>query len=290
METLMSTLRNSWTGTMILLVVFSCLNETALCQVEHETFREAVAAGSQLLRKKEYEESIPHLEAALELAEDDSQRLQAYEMLMTPYRELPDSSKMTEACEFILENADTTAKRSIVARSFVSFIHNRGLTKTAIDDYEKTLKEKPDSIVALNILDQIYSRVRRDKENAARIQAQLEKVNHERATKKAEGLEEQAKASTDQAAALWKDAGLAWLEADNQERGLAAANASLAAPPENRSPLLVYFWRMSLGDILAGAGDTSRAKEQYQLSIDAVTQAALKKSPQDKLDALNAEK
>ncbi|MEZ6058068.1 MAG: hypothetical protein R3C01_15315 [Planctomycetaceae bacterium] len=266
--------------------ILSFVLRSAAGQEQYSNYRDARRAAVPFLMKRDYAGSRIPLEASLRLAENDDQRVEAYESLIPAYRELPEAEKMVEASEYLIEHIDSKTKRSLIARSTATFYHQRGMTKGAIERYEETLRKDKSDIVSVALLAQIYSYVERNAEKATAMEAKLTEIEVKLDTAKAKRLEEQAAADPMLQAALYKDAGLAWLDAGNIEQALAAAEKSLAGPPEGRGATLVYFWRMSLGDIFAKGGQIEKARTQYQLSIAAAPSDVLKKGPQEKLDAL----
>lgn len=264
--------------------------DDALCQGSYATYQEAMRAAAKPLSMRDFAGSRAPLEAALQLADTDKQRVEVYEKLFPAYREIPESEKLVEAGEYVIQHCDDKTKRSLVTRSMSSFYHQRGLVKGAIERYEETLRRDKGDLVSLLLLTSIYQNIERNAPKGDGFATRLAEVETALDSAKAKRLEEQAAANPSQQAALYKDAGLAWLDAGNIEQAVAAAEKSLAAPPENRGDLMTYFWRQSLGDIFAKAGDTERAITQYESSKAAAPGEVLKKSVQTKIDALNKPK
>ncbi len=216
-------------------------------QESYRTFDEAMNAGARLVRNQQYAEAQAPLEAALKLAADDKDRLKAYRALVPSYRQLAEIDKMLEAQEFVIRHTDGKAGRSLPAGDLASFLHQRGKTDVAIARYEAALKTDADDIAAITVLAAIYTRTKRDAERGGEFTKRLEAANKQLATKYAEQLEKDAETAPRTAAAIFKDAAAAWIEADDKARALAAAKKSLASLPEDRGELLVYFWRRGLG-------------------------------------------
>lgn len=254
---------------------------------EYANYRDARRAAAALLSKKDYAGSRVPLEAALALAATPAERLETNEALMIVYREVREPEKLVTAAEFVLRHSDTVAKRSIVARTLASFYLQNGMLPAAIQRYEDTLTKDESDLIALTVLAVVYQSIDRDPQKAAKIESRLTAVNTDIAKARATELERQASANSPQQAALLKDAALAWLEARDTDRALATAEKSLAAPPETRTEILVYYWRMQLGDVFAACGEKQRAIAQYELSVAAIDNAVLKQQPQKKIDELN---
>lgn len=256
---------------------------------EYKTVREARAEAAKHLQARNYAAAQAPLEAALKLTPegDLKPRVELYRALMEPYRVLNNVDKMAEAVEYIQTNSDGQAERSIIARDFVSFLHQRGKTDFAVERYEAKLKENPKDPTALAVLSTIYQRVIREKkERGQMLEGELKALNRERAVVKAERLEKSADADDRTAASNWKDVAKAWLEADDKEKAKAAVEKSLKARPEGRSELLTRYWHDGLGDVYAEVGETSKAIEQYEQAIAKASSDPLKRPLRDKIEKL----
>lgn len=234
---------------------------------DYKNFDEAMRDGSKLARDKQYPEAQAALETALTLAKSDEDRLKAYQALILPYRQLPEIDKMLAAQEFIIAHTDKRAGRSIAARDVASFLHQRGKVDAGVERYDARLQKDPRDLVALSILAVIHKNVRNDNLKGSEFQQRLDSVNLEWAEKLALKQEAAAAAATQQQAWHWKEAALAWLEANDKAKGLAAAKKSAAAPPEARSDLLAYFWRDGLGQAFLKAGDAKSAITQFEAAV-----------------------
>lgn len=276
----------SWRRSYGLLVVVCLIPGLAAAQT-YSSFREAMAAGQTQLRSRNFAASQAPLEAALQLAKTDEQRLQAYEALRPAYRQLPDIDKMTEAYEFIVRHTDTTAGRSLSASDYASFVHQRGQGDKAIERYEARLQQDRDDLPALSALSALYSHTRRDKkERENEVETRLKRLNTEMAVKKAENLERDAEANKKLSAWLWKNAAAAWIEAGDPPRARQAAEKSRQAPPEARSELLTMMWREGLGDVFLAAGDKPAARQEYAEAVKVAPSEGVRKNVEKKLAAL----
>jgi tetratricopeptide (TPR) repeat protein len=252
---------------------------TSSFAADYKSFDEAYREGGKQLRDKKYAEAQFALEAALKLAQDDEDRLKAYEALVPAYRQLPEIDKMLEAQEFIIGRAEQRAKRSIAARDLASFLHQRGKADQGIERFEARLAKDARDMAALSVLAILYKNVRNDKDKAAELEARVVSQNLVLAQKLAEKHEAAAAAATKQQAWYWKEAALAWVEANDKVRALAAAKKS-AAGSEDRTRLLAFYWREGLGQAFLGAGDSKAAIEQYE----AAKAIAPSKLHQDNID------
>jgi tetratricopeptide (TPR) repeat protein len=267
----------------------SCgLSPHTVLAADYKTADEAYSVGVALARARNYAGSREPLEAALRLAPDDTYRLKVYEALMPAYRELPDTDKMVEAAEFVIGHADQRAKRSLESRSLASFLFQRGKLDEAIGKYEARLKERSDDVAALSILNAAYVGRRDNKERGAAVAATLAIVDKQIASRLAERLERNANADPRAAAAQYKDAATAWLEAGDTPRALAAAKKSQASPPEDRNSVLKYYWHKGLGDVFAAADQAADAKTEYEAALTFSPGGPDKEKLQKKLDEIKA--
>lgn len=256
---------------------------------EYKTVREARLDAARHLQVRNFAAAQAPLEAALKLTPeaDLKQRVELYRTLMEPYRVLNNVEKMMEAVEYIQANSDSQPERSIIATDYVSFLHQRGKTDFAVERYEAKLKENPKDPTALAVLSTVYQRVIREKkERGQMLEAELKKLNRERAVAKAERLEKSADADERAAASNWKDVAKTWLEADDKEKAKTAVEKSLKARPEGRSELLTMYWHDGLGDVYAEVGDTAKALEQYEKAIAKTPSEPLKRPLRDKIEKL----
>lgn len=267
-------LRYVWIASAVAL-----LNSHSAFAADYKSFDEAYREGAKQTREKKFAEAQTALEAAVKLAADDADRMKAYETLVPAYRQLPEIDKMLEAQEFIIAHAEQRAKRSIAARDLASFLHQRGKVDHGIERFEARLAKDANDPVALHVLAVIYKNVRDNKEKTADLGGRLVSLNLVLAQKLAEKHEASAVAATKQQAWFWKEAALAWLEANDKVRALAAAKKS-ATGTEDRSPLLTFYWREGLGQAFLGAGDPKAAIEHFE----AAKALAPSKLHQDNID------
>jgi tetratricopeptide (TPR) repeat protein len=267
----------------LLLAGLTALAPPAAGQEKYKDFSDAYRQGTKLVRDKQLAAAQEPLEAALKLASDDTERMQAYEALLPVYRQLPEIDKMLEAREFYIAHSERRAGRSVAARDLASFLHQRGKIDVAIARYDVRLQKDPKDIIALSVLATVYSRVKRDDELGPKYTQRLDEANREIATRLAQRLEKDAEAAPQTAAFLLKDAATAWLEADDKPKALAAAKKSAASPPESRSDLLIYYWRDGLGDVFLATGEPALAIPHFEAAIAATSIAGQKTASEKKL-------
>lgn len=235
---------------------------------EFKNFDEAMREGTKQLRDKQFPEAQAALEAALKLAASDEDRSKAYQALVQPYRQLPEIDKMLEAQEFIIAHSDQRAKRSLAASDVASFLHQRGKDNVGLERYQARLQKEPRDLVGLTMLAALYRNSAAHRDQVDAMKQRVESVNMELAQKVAEKHEAAAVAATKTQAWFYKEAALAWLEANNKLKAHAAAKKSVASQPEARSGLLAFYWHEGLGRAFLEAGDAKSAMAQFEAAIE----------------------
>ena len=249
----------------------------------YKSFEEAYGAGVRLLRDQQFAASQAPLEAALKLAADDKSRLKAYQALVPAYRQLPEIDKMLEAQEFVIRHTERRAGRSIAAGNLASFLHQRGKTDAAIARYEAALQTDAKEIAALSVLATIYTRTKRDAQRGPDLIKRLEAADKYLAGQLAQRLENDADSAPRTAASILKDAATAWLEAGDKAKALAAVKKSLSSLPEDRSELLVFYWRDGLGDVFLATDEQAEAAKQFEAALSVVKIDGYRKATEKKL-------
>lgn len=272
---------------VLILIVAVSVSRPVLAQEEYKSFDDAMRQATRLLDNKEYAASQAPLEAALRLAPDDKERLRVYERLRSAYRLQSEIEKMLEAGEFILRHTDQRAGRSLAARDLADFLHQRGKLDVAIERYEKVLQDDPQDVAALSVLTVVFTNLRRDATRGSGFSKRLEEVDRAIARRVAERNEKDAESAPRTSASYLKDAALAWLEAGDKEKALAAAKKSAAGPPESR-PVLSFYWHDSLGDVFLKTGAPQEAVAQYEAAIAVAFSENHRKGVEKKLDEARA--
>lgn len=235
---------------------------------EFKNFDEAMREGMKQVREKQFPEAQVALEAALKLAANDEDRAKAYQGLIQPYRQLLEIDKMLEAQDFIIAHSDQKARRSLAASDVASFLHQRGKDNVGIARYEARLQKDPRDLIALNMLAVLYRNSDKHRDQAEAMKQRVESVNIELAQKLAEKHEATAAAASTTKAWYYKEAALAWLEANEKLKAHAAARKSAASPPEARSGVLAYFWHEGLGRAFLAVGDGKSAIPQFEAAME----------------------
>lgn len=255
---------------------------------KYQTADQAFNIGAAFYNAGNYAGAQEPFEAALKLSDDVKFRVKTYRALMSSYRLQMEIEKMLVAVEYIVANSEQPAEQSIVRRSLLSFVHQRGKTDVAIKHYEDQLKADPNNRTALFLLSEIYAQLKNDPQRSAALierlaavekksgkaptvsqQAQLAQqyVGAKKFKEGAELYENIAPLDNKLAAWHWKEAASAWLKAGDKQKALAAAKKSNDAMPEGRSELLAHFWHKGLADAFLEAGDPKLAIPHYEQAI-----------------------
>lgn len=256
---------------------------------KYQSAEEAYRAGVGFVYAKELASGQKALEEALQHAPDENLKLKIYRALAGAGRAHPEIDTTVAALEFVIANSDSTAERSLMRSSLLSFVHQRGKENVIASRYEDRLKNAPDDKTALYILSELYDRWSPNARRGAEINERLLAIHNKedgkidaataaqlaqqyiRSGKFKEGAELFEKvAPLDAKLSAWnlKEAAQAWLKAKDNEKAVIAAKASLASKAEKRSELLTYFWHKGLADVFLQAGEPGLAIEQYEKAIE----------------------
>ena len=215
-------------------------------------------------------------------------RIRAHRALISCYRLVPEMEKMAGSVEYIIAHSESSAEKSITRTSYMSYLHQRGLTDDAVKRYDKQLKQNRDNQAALYLLSEIYSRLKDDPAKSIELTNRLMKLQGKeetvdprenarlasqyiRAKKYKEGAELYEKiANLDKTTQAWhwKEAAAAWAKLGDKENALAAAKQSDASPPEERAGGLVHFWHKGLADVFMQVDQPKLAIPHYKAAIE----------------------
>ena len=279
---------------------------TLLPADEYKSAREAYSVGAAFYNAGSYAKSQAPFEAAIALDEEVKFRVDCYRALIASYRLLEKGDKMTTAVEYILIHSERPAEKSLTQRSYLSFLHQRGLTEDAVKRYEERLKTKPEDVIAISILADIYGNLNENPARAAELTKQLQKLvpadpkdpltvlkqaELARQLFKAKKYKEAAElyeniAPLDPKLAAWhlKEAASCWLLEKDLVRAKEDALASAKSEPESRNDQLTYFWSRNLADILVTTGEFELAVKHYELALTKTTIDGYLKDTKSKLE------
>ncbi len=261
----------------------------------YQNFNEAWGVGVVFYNSRNYDAARKPLEAALKMATTVDQKLKVNDALIQCYRQQSDTSKMNRVVEYVLTHSASDGRKSRITRSYLSYLHQRGKTKAAVEDHEKRLKKDANGVLSLYLLSEIYTRTQPNPQRAVQLLDRLAKLQPDKKGKKVnvsqtaklamqyvrakeyqKGAELYEKiAPLDQALAgyHYKEAAGAWMRVDNKKKALRAARNAVKSGPDNRSEILTYFWNRNLGDVFLQAGE---AKEAIPLLETALTKTTIK--------------
>lgn len=292
------------------MAVMALLASSSLAQEEYQTAEEAWRVGMARLSTRNYAASQAPLEAALRLAPDDKFRFRVYEALIPAYRLLPEPDKFVEASQFLLAKSDSEAKQSLVRRSLLSFMFQRGRIDELAHQYEDALKKNPEDRTALLVLTDMYSQVKRDPAKATDMLQRLVRLDEkqgrplnvaqsaELARQYVQGdryvdgatlYEKLAGQDAKMAAWYWKEAAGAWLKAGESKKALAAAKQADAAEPEQRNDQMAHYWHRGLGDVYLATGEPKLAIPHFEKAIEKTTIAGYVTACQESLAKAKAQ-
>ncbi len=284
--------------------VLMCLGRVAIAE-EYSSAREAYAVGAAFHNSGNFSKAQAPFEAAIEKSDDVEFRVECYRALIASYRLLENGEKMATAVDYILEHSERTAEKSLVRRSYMSYVHQRGMAEKTAQRYTDRLKKDGKDQNALAMLADLYGQLLDKPELASQYTKQLQELsppdlknpldvlkqnelgrqlmkskNYKEA---AELYETIAPADPKLAAWHWKEAAQAWLKLKETEKAHLAALESAKCEPESRNEQLTYFWSRNLADILIETGEYELAVKHYELALGKTKIAGYLKDTEAKL-------
>lgn len=270
------------------ILLLSVISQIATAK-DYKSFDEAMAAAQKAIDAKNYLGSEEPLESALELADDDLQRIDAYRKLIDAYKLHPQIDDVLKACEFIMDHSKSAPEQFIYRDKLLDFVEDKKKTDELIGHFKQRLKSDANDRIALLVLSEAYAQLKDDSQQSAELTERLEKaieasgeevdiltyaqlatlyVNAEKYQKGAQLFEKIAPQNETLAPWHWKEAAAAWLKAGDKERALQAAMNSTKAGPETRPGLLQYYWSSSLGDIYLELDNPALAIPHYEQALE----------------------
>lgn len=277
----------AWLATA--LMIGGCWTAVAQGESKYQSAQEAYAVGVAFLSQNNYAASQEPLEAALALAADDAYRCQIYEALLPAYRQLPEPEKFITAADFVIRHGEQAAGRSLMRRSLLAFVYQRGQTDALIERYNQILADDAEDRTALYVLAEVYGQIKNDPAKAAGFTERLAKLDkaagepidvrqqadlatqYVRSKKFEDGaklFEKIAPLDDKLAAWHWKEAATAWLKAGDKKKALKAAHKAHECGPDKRSDLLTHFWHRHVGDVFLATGEAKLAIPHFKSAIE----------------------
>lgn len=270
------------------IMILSVISQIAAAK-DYKSFDEAMADAQKAIDVKNYLGSEEPLEAAIELADDDRQRIEAYRKLIDAYKLHPQIDDVRKACEFIMDHSTSAPERFIYRDNLLDFIEDKKKGDELIGHFDQRLKANADDRTALLVLSKAYAQLKDDSQQSANLTERLQKVieasgaevdtlsyaelamlyvNAKQYRKGAELYEKIAPQNETMAPWNWKEAAAAWLKAGEREKALQAAVNSTKAGPETRPGLMQYYWNSSLGDIYLELDNPTLAIPHYEKALE----------------------
>lgn len=274
----------SWAAFLVL----TAMSHIAVSK-EYQSFDEAMQEAQKAIDVKNYLGSEEPLEAAVKLAENDSQRIEAYRKLIDAYELHPTIDDTLQACEFIMDHSTSAPERFLYRNELLEFVEKKKKADTLVEHFEQRLKADANDFTALLVLSKAYAQLKDDPEQSANLTERLEKVISDSGEevdvitsgelamlyvdvknyqKGAELYEQIAPRNETLAPWHWKEAAAAWLKAGEKEKALQAALNSTKAGPETRPGLMQYFWNKSLADIYLDLENPTLAIPHYEKALE----------------------
>ncbi len=256
---------------------------------EYQTVIEAWNAGVAALRSGNHAASQEPFEAALKMTEDDRMKMRIHEALLASYRLLPEPDKFVETSEYIIENAEYDAKKSLTRTALLSFMFQRGKLNDLEDRYTKNIAGKKKQELSHYILMELYGRYNRKPELAithTKAYAELTKDSGVKVSASQLGdlgrqfaqagkLEDAAKkyeeaAESDEKTASWylKEAADCWMKLGNEDEALAAVQKAEKLGPDTRTDQLTHFWHRKIGEIYLDLDKPKEAIPHLKAAIE----------------------
>lgn len=278
---------------------------------KYQSYNEAWSIGVAFYNSRNYAAATEPLEAALRMAPGKEEKLKVYKALIPCYRLDSGNKKMMKAVEYVMKNAALGFRASMTTRSYLSFLHQRGKTKEAIERYEDRLKKSPDDKVALRLLGEIYTSYSRNPDRAKEILRQLQVVapiemdgsqsaflqqgSLARSFTNAKDYESSAKIygllaekDADNAGQHLKDLADVLLRSGETKKAVEVARKAVEAGPDRRSEQLTYYWYRSLGDLLLEHGEASEAVPLLKKAVTLTKIEGYLKTTKEKLEEAKA--
>jgi tetratricopeptide (TPR) repeat protein len=267
-------------------------------ELKFNDYRSAMSAAAGLYNSGNLAASRPAFEAAVEMARNDSEKKRALEPLVKVYAESGEYDRMFETAEQVVALETHKASVSMAVRKLLENCQRKNQLDAFKKRYEDQAAKEPDERLPLHMLSGYHSTVTRDfGKQAEYIEKLVALDTKEKQPADAElmadlafayrlaGENEKSATLYEATAELSKDlqswchmeAAVAWQQAGNMDKALAAANKAHEAGPDAKAKQSLYRWHRSLGDVfLAGKQKEQAIKQltaaQETAAIDAYKQ------------------
>ena len=266
-----------------------------------ESADEAYEIGISFYNARRYEEARRPFEAALKLTEDTKTKIRIYRALMASYRHVPEFQPMRTAVEFIIENSDRAAERSLARRSFMSFAFQRGQQDNLIKRYETMHSQDAKHYLPVYLLAELYERGNPKKaiefntklqelDAANRTNSKVElteaetlkiaRMNARLATQYANDKQYVRAAELflkiapeEKATQAWhmKEAASAYAKAGETDKAMKVLKSLEKVAPEKRNDQLTHYYHRQIADLYTELEQFAKALPHYEIALKKTT-------------------
>jgi hypothetical protein len=268
-------------GVMTALVLMAA--SAAAQDLKFDNYRSAMSAAAGLYNSGNLAASKPAFEAAVEMARNDFEKKRALEPLVKVYAETGEFDKMFNTAEQVVALETHKASVSMAVRNLLGNCQRKNQLEAFKKRYEEQAAKKQDERLPIHMLSGYHNLVTRDFGKQAEYLEKLVALDTkeskpadpelmadlafayrlDRQNEKAATLyEATAELSKDLQSWCHMEAAVAWQQADNMDKALAAANKAHEAGPDAKAKQSLYRWHRSLGDVfLAGKQKVQAIKQ-----------------------------
>lgn len=268
-------------GVVMALVMMA--GSAAAQELKFDDYRSALAAAAGLYSSGNLAASKPAFEAAVEMARNDLEKKRALEPLVKVYAEAGEYDKMFETAEQVVALETHKASVSMAVRNLLGNCQRKNQLEAFKKRYEEQATKKQDERLPVHMMSGYHNLVTRDFGKQAEYIEKLVALDSKekkpadpelmadlafayrlaRQNEKAATLyEATAELSKDLQSWCHMEAAVAWQQAGNMDKALAAANKAHEAGPDAKAKQSLYRWHRSLGDVFLAGKQKEQAIKQ----------------------------
>lgn len=251
--------------------------------LKFDNYRSAYSAGAGLYNSGNLAASKPAFEAAFEMARNDFEKKRALEPLVKVYAETGEFDRMFETAEQVVALETHKASVSMAVRNLLGNCQRKNQLEAFQKRYEEQTAKKQDERMPIHMMSGYHNLVTRDFGKQAEYIEKLVALDTkqskpadpelmadlafayrlDRQNEKAATLyEATAELSKDLQSWCHMEAAVAWQQAGNMDKALAAANKAHEAGPDAKAKQSLYRWHRSLGDVFLAGKQKEQAINQ----------------------------
>jgi tetratricopeptide (TPR) repeat protein len=289
-------------GVVMALVLMAA--SAAAQDLKFDNYRSAMSAAAGLYNSGNLTASKPAFEAALEMARNDFEKKRALEPLVKVYAETGEFDRMFETAEKVVTLETHKASVSMAVRNLLGNCQRKNQLDAFKKRYEEQAAKKQDERLPIHMLSGYHNLVTRDFGKQAEYIEKLVALDTKdskpadaelmadlafayrlaRQNEKAATLyEATAELSKDLQSWCHMEAAVAWQQAGNMDKALAAANKAHEAGPDAKAKQSLYRWHRSLGDVFLAGKQKEQAVKQLTAAGESAPIDAYKKQCADLL-------